>query len=261
MSERSSGSVVKAELRDAVLEVRIERPEKRNALSRRVLSEIGEAFARHAGDASIKLALLTAAGDKAFAAGGDLQDFAGVREAGDAAELFELANRALHAVRRFPAPVVAVLNGMAVGGGAELAVACDFRVAARSASIGFVQARLAITTGFGGGSDLMALLGARRALRLLLEAEALGAAQALAVGLVDEVAAEGETLDACVARFVAPILRASPRVTRAYKAQALAARLGLSRAEREVQEREGFVATWIDPAHWEAVERVFPKGA
>lgn len=250
---------VKAGVRDAVLEVRLDRPEKRNALSRQVLGELGEAFARHAKDETIKLALLTAAGDKAFAAGGDLQEFSTIRARSDAAELFALANRALHAVRQFPAPVVAVLNGMALGGGAELAIACDFRVAARSASIGFVQARLAITTGFGGGTDLLALLGARQALRLLLNADTLDAEQALALGLVDAVASENETLEACVARFVAPMKRVPAHVARAYKAQALAARLGLSRAEREEQEQRGFVDTWVHPAHWAAAERLVSK--
>lgn len=257
MSERHRR--VTAHVRDATLEVRLDRPEKRNALSRQVLSEIGEAFTRYAGDGTIKLALLTAAGDKAFAAGGDLHDFSSVREESDAAQLFTLANRALHAVRHFPAPVVAALNGMALGGGAELAVACDFRVAVRSASMGFVQAKLAITTGFGGGTDLMELVGAHQALRLLLSAETLDTGQALALGLLDEVAAEGEALEACVARFVAPILRVPAHVARAYKAQALAARLGLPRAEREEQERRGFVDTWVHPAHWAAAERILAK--
>ena len=242
-----------------LLRVRINRPDKRNALSRAVLSELAAAFSRHAGDTSLKAAVLTGAGAKAFAAGGDLREFAALRSEQDAAELFSDAHRALEQVRCFPVPVIAALNGLAVGGGAELALACDFRVAAAHATLGFVHGRLNISTGFGGGADLMRLLGASRGLLCALRAEVLSAADARAAGLVDEVAGEGESLEQCVMRFLEPIRRQVPQVIRSYKAMALAERQGLGAEQRFRTELAGFVETWTHADHWAAADRVLAK--
>jgi enoyl-CoA hydratase len=242
-----------------VLRVRIDRAEKRNALSRAVLSELATAFSHHAGDTSLKAAVLTGAGDKAFAAGGDVREFDALRSEQDAAELFCAGHRALEQVRSFPVPVIAALNGLAVGGGAELALACDFRVAAAHAMLGFVQGRLNISTGFGGGADLMRLLGASRGLLCALRAEVLSAADARSAGLVDEVAGEGESLEQCVARFLEPIRRQVPQVIRSYKAIALAERRGVGSEQRFRVELAGFVATWTHADHWAAAERMLAK--
>ncbi len=247
--------------RDAVLWVCINRPEKRNPLNRAVLDELGRVFRDYAGDASLRAAVVTGAGDRSFAAGGDLKEFAALRSEADAETLFSSANEALGTIRRFPVPVIAALNGVALGGGAELALACDFRVAARHASIGFVQGRLNISTGFGGGTDLMQLLGARRALALLISAEVLDASGAAAAGIFDQVAAESETLEDCVERFLAPFRKQAPQVLRAFKAQALGHRLGLARAEREAAERAEFVRTWVHPDHWAAADRLLARNA
>lgn len=245
--------------RDSVLRVRIDRAEKRNALSTVVLAELAEVFTAHASDSTLKAAVLTGAGDKAFAAGGDLREFARIRDEKGARELFDGASRTLEAVRCFPVPVVAALNGLAVGGGAELAVACDFRIAASHAAIGFVQARLNISSGFGGGTDLMRLLGASRALLCALRAEIFPAEKAKAIGLVDEVAGAGESLDDCVRRFLEPMLRQAPQVIRSYKAMALAERLGLPAEARRQTERDGLVTTWLHPDHWAAADRALDK--
>ena len=120
----SETGLLAVELRaGGVLRVRIERPQVHNALSRATLAALGEAFARHARDESIRAAVLTGAGDRSFAAGGDLKEFALIRDDADARGLHRDASAALDALRRFPAPTVAALNGLAVGGGAELALA------------------------------------------------------------------------------------------------------------------------------------------
>jgi len=242
------------DLRDVLLWVRIDRPRSRNALSRRTLAELGTAFARHAEDAAIKAVVLTGAGEAAFAAGGDLKELVTLRSAEDAGELFDLATQAIDAIRRFPVPVVAALNGVALGGGAELAVACDFRVAAAHAHIGYIQGRLNISSGFGGGTDLMRLLGPVRGLSLALNAEDLDAHQAHAVGLIDEIVQHGETLEQCIERFLRPVLRHTPDVIRAFKAMALAERLGETHERRRQIERDWFVKTWPSAEHWQAIE-------
>lgn len=243
----------------AVLRVTINRPEKRNPLSRAVLAELGAVFERHASDPSLALAVLTGAGDKSFAAGGDLRDLEKVRTLDEARGLHDLGNGAFHAIRRFPVPVVAALNGLAVGGGAELAVACDVRFAAAHARIGFVQGTLNIPTAWGGGADLAAIVGPAKALKLLAEAQILDAPAALAAGLVDAVAPEGEAFAAAVERFIAPWLKQRPQVMRAFKWQAAASKLGLTRAACDERDRENFAAAWCHADHWAAAERILTK--
>jgi len=244
---------------DGVLRVTIDRAEKRNALSRALLAELRCVFERAADDESLRLAVLTAAGDRSFAAGGDLRDLASVRTEEAAVAMATEARAALDAVRGFPVPVVAALNGVALGGGAELAIACDLRIAAAHAGIGFVQGRLNIATAWGGGIDLMRLLGPARALAVLARGEVIPAAQAQALGLVEAVAEAGEPFDVFVGRFVAPLAQQAPQVMRAFKAQAIAERRGQPRAERERTEARLFGLTWVHDDHWTAVERLFAK--
>ena len=176
---------VLVERQGAVLRVTLNRPEKHNALSRTVLEHLRRVFTEHAGNHELKVAVLSGAGERSFAAGGDLRDLAEVRTTSQTRQMSEQARAALDAVREFPVPVVAALNGDARGGAAELAVACDFRVAAAHARIGFIQGRLNISTAWGGGTDLMRLLGASRALNVLARSEMLTAERALAIGLID----------------------------------------------------------------------------
>lgn len=243
----------------ALLRVTINRPEKRNPLSRAVLAELGEVFRRHAEDDAISAAIVTGAGDRSFAAGGDLRDLEQVRTPEEARGLFDLGNGAFNAIRRFPVPVIAALNGLALGGGAELAVACDVRVAAAHARIGFVQGTLNIPTAWGGGSDLAAILGPARALQLLAEARILDAAEAAQWGLVDCVCPEDEPFDAFVARFVARWLKQRPQVMRAFKWQAAARKLGLPRAAADEHDREHFARAWCHDEHWAAAKGVLEK--
>jgi len=255
------GSDVLAQVEGALLRVTINRPEKRNALSRSVLGELREAFEAHARDETLRAAVVTGAGDKSFVAGGDLRDLDLVRSIDDSRALFDAGNAAFQAIRTFPVPVVAAVNGLAVGGGAELAVACDVRIAAAHARIGFVQATLAIPTAWGGGSDLMAIVGPARGLALLADARVLGADDALRAGLVDAVAPQAEDFAAFVARFLAPWLARTPRVMRAFKWQSAARKLGLTREATDVRDRELFALAWSHADHWEAAKDVLDRGS
>lgn len=242
-----------------VLRVTINRPEKRNPLSRAVLAQLKAAFEGHASNPELALAVVRGAGDKSFAAGGDLRDLEQVRTIEAARALFDLGNGAFDAIRRFPVPVVGALNGLALGGGAELAVACDVRIAAAHARIGFVQGTLNIPTAWGGGADLAAIVGPARAVQLLAEARILDAPQALAAGLVEAVAAEGEDFEAFVARFVAPWAKQRPQVMRAFKWQAAARKLGLGREACDARDRDHFAAAWCHEEHWAAAARVLSR--
>jgi len=247
---------VLAAVEGPLLRVTLNRPQKRNPLSRGVLARLREIFEAHAADTSLCIALLSGAGDKSFAAGGDLRDLEQVTTPEDARALYDLGNRAFHAIRGFPVPVVAALNGIAIGGGAELAVACDLRIAAAQAKIGFVQGTLNISSAWGGGNDLVAIVGPARGLRLMAEATVLGAREAMGAGLVDLVADEGEDFAAFVARFLAVWLRQKPQVMRAFKWQAAARKLGLVRGDAEARDRELFAAAWCHDDHWSAARGI-----
>ncbi|OKO83036.1 enoyl-CoA hydratase/isomerase family protein [Bradyrhizobium sp. AS23.2] len=241
---------------DDVLRVTINRPGKRNPLSRSVLSAIGEAFATHRDRQDLRLAVLTGMGDKSFAAGGDLREVESIRETEASRQFSNESHAALDAVRHFPLPVVAALNGDALGGGAELAVACDVRVMAAHARIGFIQGRINISTSWGGGVDLARLVGHARALSLLSRSAVIGGTEAMSIGLAEAVAGAGEDFGTFVEAFVAPMRRQAPRVLRGFKAVALAQRLGLPRERCRALELEHFVTSWVHDDHWNAAAKV-----
>ncbi len=239
------------EQHDHCLRITINRPEQRNALSLALLDELAGVLAQQAGQPDLKCVVLTGAGERCFAAGGDLKELDTIRSTADTLAMSRRVRSALDQVRQFPVPVIAALNGLALGGGAELAMACDLRIAAPHAELGFLQAQLNVTTAWGGGIDLLAILGPARSLALLLEARRIPAVEALELGLVQKIRADNESLAACVARFIAPLLQRPVQVLQAYKTLALGARLALHERLAATEE-SGFVACWTHADHWSA---------
>ncbi len=236
-----------------VLTLTINRPERRNALSLALLDEMAATLNAVRDDPGLRLAIITATGERAFAAGGDLKELDAMRETDAALAMSRRGRAALAAVREFPLPVVAALNGLALGGGAELAMACDLRVAAAHAEIGFLQGQLNVTTAWGGGIDLLAATG-NRALPILLESRRIPADEALALGLVHRVATPGQAFGDCVQDLIRPWLERSPAVLRGFKTLGSAWRRSLQAQLGSLEERH-FVATWVHTDHWEAVAR------
>lgn len=239
--------------------ITIDRAHKHNALARSVLADLAVAVREAGASAGTRVVVLTGAGDRFFAAGGDLVDLASVRDEAATLAMTDQARGALDAIRCCPVPVVACLNGDAIGGGAELALACDMRLQASHARIGFVQARLAITSAWGGGPDLCRLVGGARAMRMMSRCELVDAPQALAWGLADAVIGdgpEGRDLHA----FLEPMLACAPQVLRGIKAQTLAWRRGESyEASRAIEQRQ-LLETWLHDDHWSASEKLLSKG-
>ncbi len=256
MADAGEGTI-RTERDGALVTVTVDREAKRNALSRHLQDELAATLDDLAGDSTIGLVVLTGAGDRSFVSGGDLKKLLDVRTTLAATEMALHARLVLDRVRRFPAPVIAALNGDALGGGAELAMACDFRLTAPGARMAFVQGRHAISTAWGGGVDLMQLVGRSRALRLLTTCEYVDHADGLAIGLYDRCAAEGETLDDVVAQFIKPMLEQPANALRTYKAMAIAARMTADRPAMEQAELENFVAGWVHDDHWTALDKVF----
>lgn len=245
--------LVAASFDAGVLRVTLQRPEKRNALSRPLIAELAAAFREWSRREDVRVAVLTGAGEKAFASGGDLKELEALRTEEQALAFAAETRAALDTIRRFPVPVVAVVNGDALGGGAELALACDMRVAAAHARIGFLQGRLNIATAWGGGTDLFRLLPSSRALHLLCTAEILSASRALEWGLVDAVAPPDGGGAAFLDAYVVRLAGQKPQVMRAFKALAIMHRFGATPDEKAASEGSRFAAAWVHEDHWAAV--------
>jgi enoyl-CoA hydratase len=233
----------------ARVDVTVAHTAKRNAMSVVLQDALATTFAELAGDSTIGIVVVTGEGP-AFCSGGDLVEVAAADTAEKARALALRIRAVMDAIRRFPAPVVAALNGPAIGGGSEFALAADYRVAAADAHLVFGQVGQAVTPGWGGAVDLIERVGAGTAQRLLAGGTRLGHAEGLALGLYDAVAAERESLADAVARFITPLLAAPVQVLRGNKAVALAARFTPERARVEAAELEQFVATWMHADHW-----------
>ncbi|HXG59973.1 MAG TPA: enoyl-CoA hydratase-related protein [Planctomycetota bacterium] len=206
-------SVVRIEERDGIATITVHRPEKLNALTEEVLDALRAAFERCRDEASVRAAILTGAGDRAFIAGADLGELGRLDPAG--ARRNALKGQALTLlIENLGKPVVAAINGFALGGGCEIALACTFRVAAEGARLGQPEVKLGIICGYGGSQRLPRLVGRGPALEMLLTGEPVEAAQALRMGLVHRVVPREQLLEESRA-LLAKVLAAGPLAVRA----------------------------------------------
>lgn len=245
-------SDVEVKCGNGILSVTIHRPEKRNPLSLGVLDEIRHAFTQSADDETLRLAILTASGDKAFASGGDLSELAHFKTAQDAEAFSRHGKCALDAIRFFPVPVVARINGVALGGGAELALACDMRIATASAKIGFIHGRLNIAPSWGGGIDLVRLIGPARALAMMTSADILDARAAMDLGIFNLCSDNDDMFDDTFDTFIAPMSKRPPQVMRAFKSLSVIDRKQ-GRSDADHEETAQFATVWAHEDHWSAV--------
>jgi enoyl-CoA hydratase len=172
--------------RDGIATVTINRPEKLNALNDAVMDELDQAFAAIRADAAVKGVVLTGAGEKAFVAGADISELARQSPV-EGRERSLRGQRILSRIEGLGKPVVAAVNGFALGGGLELALACHVRLASENASLGAPEVKLGIMCGYAGTQRLPRLVGKGRALELLLTGERVDAREAERIGLVNHV--------------------------------------------------------------------------
>lgn len=163
-----------------------------------------------ADDQDVRVVVVTGAGDKAFCAGSDIREFADVRHDVVPRKL-RRENEAFTAIERLPQPVIAALNGVTLGGGGEIALACDIRIIDERARIGFPEVNLGVFPGSGGVFRLPRVVGLPRAYELMYTGEAIDAAEALRIGLVNRVAAAGHALEDALA--LARVLAAKPALS------------------------------------------------
>jgi len=207
MSE--SSSPVRLERRGAVAVLTIDRESRRNALSRDTLFAFGRLGRELAADASVRAVVVTGAGDKAFCAGADLKERQGMSNE-DVRVQVGLYRTELGALDTCPKPVIAAINGAAFGGGLELALLCDLRVAAPHAELGLPETTLGIIPGAGGTQRLPRVVGEARAKEMILLGRRLSAAEALSWGLVNRVCPEGANVVEDTIAWIGPIAEGAP---------------------------------------------------
>jgi len=208
----SSDSII-AERREAVAIITLNRPEKLNALSRETIAALSDAFKSFTNDEALRVVILTGAGDRAFSAGTDLSELINVSTA-DALNVAERGQALCNQIEQCHVPVIAAINGVAAGGGCELALACHLRMATPNARFSLPETKLGIIPGYGGTQRMTRELGRARALELILMSGTINAEDALRLGLINRVVQPGELLSAAV-KFASEIVELAPLAIRA----------------------------------------------
>jgi enoyl-CoA hydratase len=206
----------------------INRPEKLNALDRQTMVEIDQVVAAAGGDASVGVLIVTGAGEKAFVAGADISELASQTPV-EGAAYARRGQDVLDRLERLGKPSIAAINGYALGGGLELAMACTLRLAAETAKLGQPEVALGIIPGYGGTQRLSRLVGAGRALEMLLSGDPIDAREAHRIGLVNRVVPQAE-LPAAADALARTLLQRGPVALR-YVLQAVHEGLQMGLAE------------------------------
>ncbi len=197
------------ELSERILTITIARPEALNALNIELISELKSAFEAAYDNTEVGGIILTGSGEKAFAAGADIKEIAELSEL-NARKFAERGQSLFSAIENFEKPVIAAVNGYALGGGCELAMACHFRVASLSAQFGQPEVNLGLIPGYGGTQRLTKLIGKGRALELLMTGNAINAEEAKQIGLVNHVEENQDAMMALAIQLMSKILSNAP---------------------------------------------------
>ena len=246
---------------EGVATLTINRPQVHNAVSLATMSEIERVLDWLEADSTISALILTGAGDRSFVSGGDLKDFERITTHEAAVAMSRRMQLISARLRALPIPVIGAINGDCLGGGCEVALACDIRIVSDAARFGFKQVNLGITPAWGGRRRFVRMAGRARALRLLLTGDLIEAAEALRLGLADEVVASGQVMVQATA-LARAIAANPPLAVRAIKQMVNEDDL-IDDERIQALEADRFARTWISEDHDEALvarkERRDPK--
>lgn len=249
--QRSTVGGVGVEIETGVAVVTIDRPDVRNAIGMSTVDELDTAL-DDVLESGAAVLVLRGGGDRAFVSGGDLRELSGVRTHDEALGMARRVRRVLDRVAAFPVPVVAALNGHALGGGAEVAIAADVRIAADDVKIGFNQVSLGIMPAWGGVERLAQTIGRSRALLAVATGEVYDAPAAQRIGLVDIVVPRAD-FDGRWRALARRMATTAPGTTRAVKS-VIDAAVPAIHPELEAGATDAFARLWTAEAHWAAVE-------
>jgi enoyl-CoA hydratase/carnithine racemase len=210
----SDTAPVRLERRQNLAIVTLDRPDRMNAMSRKMLDELGRVGEEISKDTALRAVIITGSGNQAFCAGADLKERRAMSD-DEVREHLGVHRQKLGWIEPFPCPVVAAINGVALGGGLELALLCDLRVAAEHAIVGLPETSLGIIPGAGGTQRLPRIVGEARAKELILLGRRISAAHALAVGLVNRVSRPGVSVLDDTLEWIRPIVEGAPLAERA----------------------------------------------
>lgn len=242
---------------ESLLVFTITRHHKRNAINYEVMAGLLEVIKITEQDDSIKGLVITGEGDVAFCSGGDLSAFQPLKTAEEAFHMLHKMSQILYKIMILNKPTIALINGTALGGGCELATACDFRIAKTGASIGFIQGTLGITTAWGGGSILLEKLEPQIALKLLMEAKPFKAEDLYHKGFIHSVYDQVSMKE--VSEFFADISRIHKDVLSGYK-EILVRKWKAAQLEKRIDEEvQACSILWSKDSHHEAVEQFLSK--
>ena len=232
---------------DLVTVLTIDRPDARNAIARATMDQLADALDEVSGT-SARVLVVTGGGSRVFVAGGDLKELAAIRTYDDAAAMATTMRTVLDRLATLPIPVIAAVNGDAYGGGAEVAVACDIRIAADDVRCGFNQVALGIMPAWGGIERLTGLVGRARALKLMATGAVVTADVALDLGLFDEVVPRDRFDDHW--HGIAERMARAPREALVGIKAAQRAAFPNAHPELAAAAIDAFAHTWIADAHW-----------
>lgn len=243
---------------DGVLTFTIDREEKRNAVNDEVMEGLQKVIKYTKEHDDVRFLVVTGSGEKAFCSGGDLKEFHKLKTEEEAFGMLSKMGKILYDLATLPVPTIALINGTAVGGGCEIATACDFRLVASHAKCGFIQGTLAITTGWGGGTYLFERgLRHDRALKMLVDAKAYDAQLLYDIGWAMRVF-DGSKEEA-LQQFIQDMKKIHPSVHQAYKEIELRKWKERNMYERVMEEIRTCAKLWESDAHNEAVDSFLNK--
>lgn len=225
-----------SELKDQVLYITINREQKLNALNKDTLTELADAIAYAGRTEEVRAVLLTGAGEKAFVAGADISEFAAYTGEQGEALARNGHTTVFDAIENCPKPVIAAVNGFALGGGLELAMACHIRVASENAKLGLPEVSLGLIPGYGGTQRLTQLVGKGRAIEMIATADMISAAQAEKIGLVNYVVPAAELINKAEEILAKIKLRAPLAIASAIGAVNASLQFDVNGFEREIEE-------------------------
>jgi enoyl-CoA hydratase len=186
---------IRCDIAEGNLEIIINRPEKLNAINKETIKELGSAFMEGEKNKDVRVVIITGAGEKAFIAGADISEFAHFTTEQGKTLAKEGQETLFNIVENLNKPVIAAVNGFALGGGLELAMACHVRIAAQSAKMGLPEVSLGVIPGYGGTQRLSQLTGKGKAMEMILTASMVDANEAFRIGLVNKVVEQKELME------------------------------------------------------------------